>query len=551
MKLIKSVEVEQFRSLASMRLADLGDFTAIAGLNSSGKSNLLRALNAYFRGETDPGQPIDVDSDHNVHAPARKKRRIRIGASFALSDDFKFRKGLEDAKTYLGSEFKITKEWTRDNDRPTYYLNDAVVEVEDRTRIDQFLSLINFRYIPNRVLPLDVIRAENRQLRDVIIKRLATRVAEQKPVFQQLSQTSKALFTQLEAQVRSASQHLESVRLATPSSWQDLIFAFGYRLGVNGKELDDTVQGSGIQSLLMLATLALIDCDYKNWFGWKQATIWAFEEPESSLHTLLEARVASLLAELARDSRNRLQITATTHSDIVLQHADRTSLFAMENGVTSVAADDRAAVLRTSATFGVTRWVHPILSFPLSPLLLVEGKRDYDFLQAAFNVLRPTRQIRVAYLGQLNPDSSGGVDDLEKYLAGAKQALLTRVPEAPVTVLLDWDADNKRTRFERILSDRSRLRVEVWPVLALNPRLGNSFRGIERSFSDRLIDAASRRRDVLATRADGTLVVPNDDRESFKAELNAVVRAGITTDDLIHCRAFLEQLLNDACRVLP
>jgi AAA15 family ATPase/GTPase len=50
MKLITEITVDHFRSIRAQKIGDLGHFTAIAGLNNSGKSNLLRALHAFFQG---------------------------------------------------------------------------------------------------------------------------------------------------------------------------------------------------------------------------------------------------------------------------------------------------------------------------------------------------------------------------------------------------------------------------------------------------------------------------------------------------------------------
>jgi|GEM_PF-6256624 len=72
----------------------------------------------------------------------------------------------------------------------------------------------------------------------------------------------------------------------------------------------------------MIQTLALIDKDYYQQFGWKQASLWAIEEPESSMHTTLEAQVVSFLAQLSTESDGRLQIIGTTHSDLMLQSSD-------------------------------------------------------------------------------------------------------------------------------------------------------------------------------------------------------------------------------------
>ena len=63
MKLISKVRIEGFRSIRRAAISELGNFTVFAGLNNSGKSNVLRALNAFFNAETDPGRYVDVDDD--------------------------------------------------------------------------------------------------------------------------------------------------------------------------------------------------------------------------------------------------------------------------------------------------------------------------------------------------------------------------------------------------------------------------------------------------------------------------------------------------------
>jgi AAA15 family ATPase/GTPase len=48
MKLISQIEIDHFRSVRDETITALGDFTALAGPNNSGKSNILRALNAFL-----------------------------------------------------------------------------------------------------------------------------------------------------------------------------------------------------------------------------------------------------------------------------------------------------------------------------------------------------------------------------------------------------------------------------------------------------------------------------------------------------------------------
>ena len=48
-------------------------------------------------------------------------------------------------------------------------------------------------------------------------------------------------------------------------------------------------------------------------FGWKKASLWAFEEPESFLHAGLRSRFAQDLAEYA--GQDKRQIIVNTHHE--------------------------------------------------------------------------------------------------------------------------------------------------------------------------------------------------------------------------------------------
>ncbi len=287
MKIISAVEIRGFRSIRSCPMRELGSFTALAGLNNSGKSNVLRALNAFFNGQTDEGTPIDIDRDYyRPDLRLKKAKEIRISVTFSLPNAFKFRQGLDNVQQLLGGrQFVITKSWKRNEPAPTYLLGDKKLSLDERILVDQFLQLIRFRYIPNRVLPVEVVRREHQALRDVLVRRLGQKSKVHGTTFSDIKATSDAVISALARRLAEASPDVGSVRLATPTSCSDMVFAFGYKLGHDGIEMDDIMQGSGIQSLLMLETLYLIDQDYFQQFGWKQAAVWAVEEPESSLHT--------------------------------------------------------------------------------------------------------------------------------------------------------------------------------------------------------------------------------------------------------------------------
>lgn len=551
MKLISKVEIDRFRSIREQRIDNFGNFTAFAGLNNSGKSNVLRALNAFFEDRTDSDLRVDFSQDYYRHdLKAKKAKRFSVTITFDLPQSFKFRKGLQAVEDLLGRSFKIRKLWTRDNPIPYYYLNDSSnqINLDQRVLVEQFLSLVSFRYIPNRVLPLNIIRNEHKALRDVLIRRLAKRAKGQEAIFTAIGETSETLIRSLQLAVHEACPDVGSIRLATPLSWKDLVFAFGYKLRVNNVELDDAVQGSGIQSLLMLQTLSLIDRDYFQKFGWRQAAIWAVEEPESSLHTSLEAKVAAYLAQISSDPESRLQVLCTTHSDLMLQYADQQYFVTMTSGNSVFEACDTKSALEKAAQAGISRWTHPILHYQLSPVILVEGKSDSAFLDQALKLLAPQKTFRVTYLELLQGgDVTGGVDELRKYIKANVGAIKTRVKSAPVVILLDWDSAKKASEFQKLLTAGDAYQVAVWPNSAVNPKLGRAFRGIERHMPDRIIEEADKGIRVVGDKNDGTRTVAAGDYGQLKQEILKVIEKGIKDDDLIHAKSFLQELI----RALP
>ncbi len=420
MILLSRIEIEGFRSIREAAIENFGNLTVFAGLNNSGKSNVLRALNAFFNAETDPGQPLDIDQDYYRPDLGKKKRkRIRVAVTFFLPREFKFRARLEPVEELLGAgKFTISKEWIRGRFLPSYYLNGNTLGYDDQQKVDQFLGLIKFRYIPNRVLPTELIRDEHQSLRDVLVRRLARRAKRDQVAFDAIQEASDKLIQSLAQRFEQACPGQGNVALATPTSWHDMAFTFGYRLARGGVEIDDAAQGSGIQSLLMLETLYLIDRDYFQQFGWRQAAVWGVEEPESSLHSSLEARVAAYLSSISTDRGSRLQILCTSHSDLMIQYSDQPIITEQREGesVFDCGSSTRDALQRLSRE-GVSRWVHPLLFYPLDPVILVEGKYDCQYLEQALRLIKHSRRVRVTYLEELGvPGASGGVPHLQRYI---------------------------------------------------------------------------------------------------------------------------------------
>lgn len=550
MKLLDEIQVRGFRSLRDVSVSGLGSLSSFAGLNNSGKSNLLRALNAFFAGETDPGTPIDVDTDYFRPDLKRKKaKEISVAVHFSLPPSFKFRRDLQPVEELLsGRSFRIEKTWRRHTTQPSIRLNNVQLDLEGRSKINQFLQLISYRYVPNRVLPLDVIRSEQRALRDALVRRVAKRVPSGDQTFAVIRQTAASMIKTLSDRFTRVYPNAQALRLSVPDSWTDLVFAFGYMLQQGDVELEDILQGSGIQSLLMFETLYLIDQDYFQQFGWRQASIWAVEEPESSLHTSLEAQLAEFLAAVAGGPKSRLQVLTTTHSDLVIQYSDCAALVEpTANGsvVTTAAPLD---VVRSSARAGVSRWVDPLLYFPLDPVVLVEGKIDRVVIEEVLRLLRSPRRIRVLDLEALQESGKGGVDTLLRYVKDRVAMIRSRSSEAPVHVLLDWDAEGKTGSFNSLFATGDPFSCSAWDATSANPNLGDTVKGIERFYSDRMITFAENSGVSIARTAEGAVVVSSKQLGQLKKVLADLVEAeGLEEEDLAYLRAPIAALVASLC----
>ena len=96
MKLISQIEIDHFRSLRDEKIAALADFTAFAGPNNSGKSNILRALNAFFNDQTDAGSAVNFPQDYYRHdLRSKKAKRFRSPLNSSFRSHLNFGRGSE------------------------------------------------------------------------------------------------------------------------------------------------------------------------------------------------------------------------------------------------------------------------------------------------------------------------------------------------------------------------------------------------------------------------------------------------------------------------
>lgn len=502
MRLIKSIQIESFRSIQVATLASLAGFTTFVGKNSSGKSNVLRALNLFFNDQLEPGRPLSFGRDAYDEVPRlKKKKRIVITLSFEVPANFKFRRGL-DALGAIGPAFTIRRTWEIDQRRQVVETSDlmldgsAVANGKDLAR--QFLSLITFRYIPNRSVPARLLRDESQAIANAIFRKI--RGGDQgAELLKSLGEAAVRLLEDAAKSLTSSGSPLSNPSVATAETIGQMLQMSGFQAtGRHGGIVQDEDWGAGHQAYFLYSLLRAVDTDVSQSFGWRQAAVWAVEEPESALHRDLETRLADELRSWAVDEGSRLQIFQTTHSPI-LTMASESGFWVDLEGKRSTFTDMSVPELTRAAELrGVSGWVHPILSFPWNTVVLVEGEIDAKVLTHVA-LLAGVTNLRFLPLPTLDPsERGGGKDQLIRYLRANSRLISNRPKSTPLIALLDWEVADTTLAQARGAYGQGADRFVVRMDQSLCPReLGPTFRGIERFYPPRVVSEAHAADEVL------------------------------------------------------
>jgi hypothetical protein len=499
LKLIRSIEVEKFRSCDSVRLEDVGDVTALVGPNNSGKSNVLRALHLFFNDETDPGVFVDFDVDYRLGLASKKKKSISVCVEFELPDKFRFRKGLEPVAELLGRRLWVRKTWTLDLDEPIIEIREPDgrfrrVVGEESDRVTQFLNLISFRYVPNRAIPAQVIREQSRGVLRQLARRLLARSGRDvTPILDNMRLVAKEMVAPIAADLTRVCGGISDLELSTPGSVFDMLSQAGFRAGVGAYgQIDDTSLGAGVQNILMFHVLYMIDQGEFQGFGWRQAAIWAVEEPESALHRHLQVRLASLLRAYALPTDSRFQILLTTHNDVFVYGATTGFLVSLDESPASIVQPRPILSLaREAASQEVTSLPSPALQFPFDTVVVTEGDIDAKVLSHAACLTAMCQGVRFVTPSQLDPGVADGVDGVQKFVTNHRHVLPQRLSGHPLLVLLDWDVpDGKAQAITTKYGDAGTVNVRRMDANSADPQVGDSIKGIERFYSVRILEGA-------------------------------------------------------------
>ena len=538
MELIYKVSVQGLRSIQDREIDKLGGVTTLVGKNSSGKSNVLRALNLFFNDEIEPGKPLDFARDYYVPASekSKKKKRIAVSVTFRLPQNFHFPQPIAATGAKLGTSFTISRRWELDRQKrivDNLELEGAGPDADNPSELArQFLNLITYRYIPNRTVPALVLRDESRSLAKSLQIRLKgdTSVDD---LLDGLQNAAQRLLKPISRSLKATGAPLENPEVSAPTDLGELLTVRGFQAtSPTGSRVRDEDWGSGHQAFFLYQLLYALDTHYSLFFGWKQATIWGVEEPESGLHRDLETRLAQEFRLWVADLRSKIQIIQTTHSPIFTMASDRGFWVFLEDGSTRIQSMDVPELVRSAEIRGVSGWIQPILAFPTSPVVLVEGELDVEALYHVSSVAGD-RSVRFLSLPQLDPAEKGaGKDSILTYLKRHSALISNRPPGAPLVVVFDWEVSDDHLNQARSAygagADGTR-RVVRMNSSYCDPRMSKNFKGIERFYPTRIVEDAVNADEFLAVVKTGKPISIAADQLS-KAKRPLLNRLKQTTD---------------------
>jgi energy-coupling factor transporter ATP-binding protein EcfA2 len=508
MRLITNVRIRGLRSIQNQALQEVASLTVLVGKNSSGKSNVLRALNLFFNGEVEPGKPLLLGRDFHSRPQARRKKEVVVAVDFALPPGFNFRKSLASLKNALSENFTIEKLWELDVQGRTVENVSLLVggtpvpNGGDFAR--QFLNLITFRYIPNRTVPSALLREESRIIANSMFAKTPAGAGAQSLIDAVQSAAERLLRRASESMVQSGAP-LRELGIASPQSVADMLSVSGFQArGQHGEVVRDEEWGSGNQAFFLYEVLQAVDTNYSRSFGWKQAAVWGVEEPESGLHRDLETRLAEELRVWSRDQALKMQIIQTTHSPIFTMAADRGYWIELVDGASAIKGTAIPKLVKDAERRGVSGWVQPILAFPSNPVILVEGQIDAEVLSHVAQIANK-ENLRFLALPELDAaEKRGGKDSMITYIQRHGGLIPNRPSDAPLLLLFDWEVTDAELNKARTAYGANGQDAILRMNSAHAPlELGEEFTGIERFYPSAVVDAGAAAGEFILGKAPG------------------------------------------------
>jgi len=296
---IKRMEISNFRSIRDTTL-DTNHMNILVGRNDVGKSNVLRALNLFFNGETDPGVKLAFGQDFCADARVGKRKARQIEIRLTVKPPPGFR---------TEQDIIWMKSWRSESTTPhadSFTYADGS-EFESRSKVPFWLKQLRYRYVPAIKGP--------EYFSELLIALYTTLTAT---VNESLIGASSSFTSEIQRVTDELAGNLldrlgfESA-LKFPHDLSPIFRSLEFETDAHGNPISLANRGDGIKNRhipAMLYFLARQENANKAQGSPRIDTIWGYEEPENNLEMFAAFEMAKEMLEYSP----LIQMFITTHS---------------------------------------------------------------------------------------------------------------------------------------------------------------------------------------------------------------------------------------------
>lgn len=446
---LKSIRIKNFRSIKDdFEIVGMEHDISIVGPNSSGKTNVLKAIEMFFTGPDN-----------------RYEYNIKNDLTFDM-------KGGQTSivATFTGDrESTIDREFYNSYDELNNFLEKPKPESNDIVLYLTFLSngSPQYRFFPNEKYRPHVRREKAAEKQQVALSILLSQfscyyIPSSKSIRELIDSllipfVKQSISSILEEKIEDINNELSSISLSITSSLEDngvgnvkallsipnnsienMISSFEFKL----EDSEETLfyqKGMGIQTTSLLAALKWIT-DKENERGKK--VIWLIEEPESFLHPQLYKSCFGMLKKLS----NIASVFWTTHSiSFINKDAHKIIGTKLEGNRTkkTVFNSYQNAVTEIQKALGIQfSDFYSLLKYNI----FVEGKTDKSTFEYVLEVIKKRLNKDYIFLDQSCFLDMGGVSAIEGFL----KAIYEFISKERVCVVI-FDGDDAGVKVSRNL----------------------------------------------------------------------------------------------------
>ena len=304
---IEEIHIKNFRSILDQTIK-LDNMTIFVGNNDAGKSNVLKALNLFFNGQTDHNTVFKFKNDYCYFAKKRKRKaeEIVISVVFIVPANF----------THADKRVVWTKTWRLSGEHKVRETIRWKTGGEfGKSKVGSWLRKLSYCYVP--AIKSDAYFSD---LLGQMYRVFSTTIEKE------IGAASQDFIGKIRDHTNTLSEDIKSMlgfasRLQLPKDLSDLFNTLDFETQIGEEPMSLKRRGDGIKVRHIPAVLKFLadkERIHHTRGDARQDTIWGYEEPENNV----EYGAAFELANNLLKYNKKIQILITTHSPVFynLQH---------------------------------------------------------------------------------------------------------------------------------------------------------------------------------------------------------------------------------------